>query len=99
MRFISAVLDSFDQVYLDDQRQRVIKWGNRCSARVTSAPTCGLRHQMLTSAPSSIGILTSAQCKTITCAEIIEFFRNLFRSSGAEVHPCRSSFTPCKIVE
>ena len=39
--------------------------GNRCSARVTSAPSCGLRHLMLTSAP----------CKRITCAE-----HNLCRS-------------------
>ena len=42
-------------------------------------------HQMLTSAPSSIGKLTSAQCKMITCAEVNEFFRNLCRSSCAEV--------------
>ena len=66
-------------------------WGNRCSARVTSAPTCGLRHQMFTSAPSSIGMLTSAPWKKITCAEVNEIFRNWCRSSCAEVHPCRSS--------
>ena len=50
--------------------------GNRCSA-----PTCVLRHLILTSAPSSIGMLTSAPCKRITCAEVNEIFRNLCRGS------------------
>jgi len=58
---------------------------------VTSAPTSGLRHLMLTSAPSSIEMVISARCKRITCAEVNEIFRNLCRSSCAEVHPCRSS--------
>ena len=47
-----------------------IAGGNRCSARVFSAPTCGLRNPMITSSPISIGMLTSAQCKKITCAEV-----------------------------
>ena len=45
---------------------------------VTSAPTCGLRHPTLTSAPSSIGMLTSAPCKTITCAEVNDLCRSYF---------------------
>ena len=48
-----------------------IQRGNRCSARVTSAPSCGLRHLILTSAP----------CKRITCAEVSEILHNLCRSS------------------
>ena len=58
-----------------------------------------LRHQSLTSAPSSIGMLTSAPCKKITCAEVNEIFQNLCRSSCAEVHPCRSSITWLKMVQ
>ena len=51
---------------------------NRCSAQVTSAPTCGLRNLILTSAPSTkFHSLYVPKC----------------RSSCAEVHPCRSSFT------
>ena len=34
------------------------------------APTCELRHLMLTSAPSSIGMLTSVQYKMITYAVV-----------------------------
>ena len=42
---------------------------------VTSVPTCGLRHQMLTSAPISIEMLTSAPWKSgvpklMTCADV-----------------------------
>ena len=79
---------------------------NRCSARVTSAATYGLRYLMLTSVPSFIGMSTSAPCKMkfilriisrihftyYTYAEVNEVFRNLCRSSCAEVHLCRSSF-------
>ena len=43
---------------------------------VTSTPNCGLRHQMLTSAPSSIGMLTSVPCKRITCAKVNDLCRN-----------------------
>ena len=73
-------------------RRKEFRWGNRCSARVTSAPSCGLRHLMLTSAPSLIEMLTSAPCKRITCAEVNDLpnlicaevnknFQNLCRSS------------------
>ena len=50
--------------------------GNRCSARVTSAPSCGLRHLMLTSAPSLIEMLTSAPCEWITCAEVNDLYQS-----------------------
>ena len=43
---------------------------------VTSAPNCGLRHKMLTSASSSIEILTSAPCKRTTCAEVNDLCRS-----------------------
>ena len=59
---------------------------------VTSAPSCGLWHKMLTSAPSSIEILTPAPCKRTTCAQVNDLCRSLLilcRNSGAEVHPCR----------
>ena len=52
---------------------------------VTSEPSCGLRHLMLTSAPSLIEMLTSAPCERITCAEVNEIFQNLCRSSCAKV--------------
>ena len=64
------------------------------STAVTSAPSCGLWHQMLTSTPNSIEMLTSAPWKSsvpklLTWAEV-----NIWcRSSCAEVNPCRSSFT------
>ena len=47
----------------------------------------------ITSAPSSIEMLTSAACKRITLAEVNKNFQNLWRSSCAEVNPYRSSFT------
>ena len=56
---------------------------------VTSVPNCGLRHQRLTSAASSIEMLTSAPWKSsvpmlMTCAE---------------VYLCRSSFTRLFSIE
>ena len=46
-----------------------------------------------TLAPSPVGMLTSAPCKMITCAEVDEIFQNLCRSCCAEVQSYRSSFT------
>ena len=43
---------------------------------VTSAPSCGLRNQMLNSTLSLVGMLTSAPCKRITCAEVDDLCRN-----------------------
>ena len=48
---------------------------------VTSVPSCGVRNQMLNSALSSVGLLTSEPYKRITCAEV----NDLCRSSFAEV--------------
>ena len=39
----------------------------------------------VTSAPSSIEMLTSTPCKMITCAEVNEIFQNLCRKSCVEV--------------
>ena len=51
-----------------------------------------VRHQMLTSAPSSIGMLTSAvnrhHVKRLRAPKLMKFFEIC-----AEVHPCRSSVT------
>ena len=59
---------------------------------LTSAPTRGLWHQMLTSAPSSIGILTSAQCET--CVEVNDLCRSWWNfSKFVPMFLCRSSFT------
>ena len=58
------------------------KKGNRCSARVTSAATCGLRHLTLTSASSSIEMITSASCKMITCAELKLLMLKLIKFFG-----------------
>ena len=49
-----------------------------CMVAITSAPTCGLGYLILSSAPSSNGILTSAQCKRITCTEVNNLCRNSF---------------------
>ena len=54
---------------------------------VTSAPSCGLRHQILNSAPNSVEILTLAPWKIrvpklITFAEVYDLCRSSFTRSG-----------------
>ena len=51
------------------------KLGN-FGTEVTSAPSCRLRNPMITSSPISVGMLTSAPCKKITCAEVNDLCRS-----------------------